>query len=297
MKLLIIGSKGFIGKHCVDFFSKNGNFVYEADIIDDDATNYFKLNPSYTDFNRIFENNKFDICINCSGSANVSFSFENPEIDFELNVVNVQKLLAAILIHNSDCKFINFSSAAVYGNPKSLPIKENFILKPLSPYGFHKLQSEFLLKEYHKFFNLKTCSLRVFSAYGPGLRKQLFWDLFLKCSQENFIKLYGTGNESRDFIYIDDLLQAVDLVIYKSSFKGEVFNVASGKEVSIKEATEIFLKYISTETKLNFSGEQKKGDPNNWLADISSLTKLGFKQKVSFELGIKNVVKWMKEDQ
>ena len=101
----------------------------------------------------------------------------------------MQKILVAIRDRNSSCKFINFSSAAVYGNPKFLPITENSVCKPLFPYGFHKLQSELLLTEYYNFFGLKTCSLRVFSAYGPLLKKQLFWDLYQKAIQNDTISL------------------------------------------------------------------------------------------------------------
>ena len=183
MKILIIGSKGFIGSHCVDYFAVKGFEVFQADVNVSLESNYYPIEQQNSDFSLPFREHQFDVCINASGSAHVGFSFENPSKDFELNVVNVQKILVAIRDYNSNCKFINFSSAAVYGNPQILPITENSKCKPLSPYGFHKLQSELLLTEYHKFFGLKTCNLRVFSAYGPRLKKQLFWDLYQKVIQ------------------------------------------------------------------------------------------------------------------
>lgn len=295
MKILIIGSKGFIGQHCTNYFSKLGNDIYGADIVALDETNYFQLESTNTDFNFIFENHQFDVCINCSGSANVGFSFENPAIDFELNVLNVQKIVVAIRNYNSSCKFINFSSAAVYGNPEVLPIVENADVKPLSPYGFHKLQSELLLTEYHNFFGLKTCSLRVFSAYGPGLKKQLFWDLFQKANANDTITLFGTGTETRDFIYIDDLVQIIDLVIQKSDFQGTIYNVASNIETSISEAVTVFRDAIASEKKIHFNGEAKLGDPKNWCADISKIKALGFENKISINEGIKKYVLWTKE--
>lgn len=295
MKILIIGSEGFIGSHCVAYFKSIGYDVFEANLSKNTSENCFTIDRSNSNFSEPFQNHKFDVCINASGSAHVGFSFENPSIDYELNVVNVQKILVCIRNFNPSCKFINFSSAAVYGNPKSLPIKENSICKPMSPYGFHKLQSELLLTEYHNFFGLKTCSLRVFSAYGPGLKKQLFWDLYQKTLQDDTIKLYGTGLETRDFIYIDDLIQIIDLVIEKSSFDGAIYNVANNKETTIDRVAQVFKNELSPEKKVLFNGEVRLGDPNNWLADISKLKKMGYIQKVNIIDGLKNYVKWLEE--
>ncbi len=201
----------------------------------------------------------------------------------------------AIRKYNPTCKFINFSSAAVYGNPSKLPIAESFPAKPLSPYGFHKLQSEYLLTEYHKSLGLHTCSLRVFSAYGEGLKKQLFWDLYQKAQRNDTVELFGTGQESRDFIYIKDLIRAVDLLIHHAPFEGDIFNVATGKETTIAEAARIFFSLYDPGKKFFFSGKAKIGDPNNWRADISALQSMGFQPTVTLEEGLNSYVKWLKE--
>ncbi len=293
MKVLIIGSEGFIGKHCSEYFTKKGYAIFRADIVESTQANYVKLNLIETDFNILFENNIYDVCINCSGSANVGFSFNNPSIDFELNVLNVQKILVLLKNYNLNCRFINFSSAAVYGNPKVLPIKEDAILEPLSPYGFHKQQSELLLSEYHHFFGLKTCSLRVFSAYGPGLKKQLFWDLYQKGISNNTIQLFGTGYESRDFIYIDDLVKVVDLVIQNSSLNGNVYNLASGVEATIKDVVDKFIYSFDKKLSYQFTGETKIGDPINWKADISKIQDFGFKPEIIIDEGINRYLAWL----
>ena len=295
MKILIIGSKGFIGSHCADYFKSKEFEVWQADVNESLVDNFYKINRQNSDYSILFKEHQFDVCINASGSAHVGFSFENPSKDFELNVVNVQKILVAIRDYNPKCKIINFSSAAVYGNPQFLPITENSICKPLSPYGFHKLQSELLLTEYHNFFGLNTCSLRVFSAYGPRLKKQLFWDLYQKSLQSDVISLFGTGNETRDFIYINDLLQIIDLVIHNSPFKGTIYNVANQVETTIVEATQVFVSSFSPEKKLVFNGEAKIGDPNNWLADISAITKMGYKKTITLKEGINKYVSWLNE--
>lgn len=296
MKILIIGSKGFIGSHCVDYFTAKAFTVLQADVNESSEANRYRITPHNSDFSIPFKEHQFDVCINASGSAHVGFSFENPTIDFELNVINVQKMLVAIRDYNPHCKFINFSSAAVYGNPSQLPIKEGYLCKPLSPYGFHKLQSELLLTEYHNFFGLQTCSLRVFSAYGPRLKKQLFWDLYQKSLQSDIISLFGTGSETRDFIYIDDLLHILDLVIQNSSFQGSIYNVASAVETTIAEAAQIFIGTFSPGKKLEFTGEVKEGDPIHWLADMEFLTGKGFNPQFNLHLGLKRYAAWLKEN-
>ena len=295
MKILIIGSKGFIGSHCVKYFTNKQFDVFEADIVQDNKKNYTFLEKENANFEQLFIKNKFDVCINATGSANVKFSFKNPFIDFNLNVANVSKILDAIYKYNKNCKFINFSSASVYGNPKYLPIDENHPLKPISPYGLHKLQSEKLLYEYSKFFGLQTLSLRIFSAYGEGLKKQLFWDLYQKTLSNINVELFGTGQESRDFIYIKDLVKVIDLIIENVIFNGESINVANGNEILIKDAVASFFDVLNNKTNYRFTGNIKQGDPKNWKADIEKLNKIGYKNKYSLIEGLTNYAKWLKE--
>jgi dTDP-glucose 4,6-dehydratase/UDP-glucose 4-epimerase len=295
MKILIIGSKGFIGSHCLDFFVSKGYTVIGCDRMELDENDYISLKSAGDNFNGLFSAHQFDYCINAAGSAHVAYSFQYPEKDFELNVSLVINLLGAIKNHAPNCKFINFSSAAVYGNPLKLPISESSPVLPLSPYGYHKLLSENLLLEYHHFFGLKTCSLRVFSAYGEGLKKQLFWDLHSKSCQKKEVSLFGTGLESRDFIYIQDLISIVNLIMERSEFEGDIYNVANGEEVSIKQAAELFLATMGWKGSLTFSGEEKQGDPKNWKADTQKIKSIGYIRQYSFEEGIKNYCKWLKE--
>lgn len=293
MNILIIGSEGFIGSHLRTQLESDQHRVICADVVALTRPGYLNISEHRGNFDSLFKDTLFDFCINASGSAHVGFSFEHPEIDFELNVLNVHKLLVAIRTYQLSCRFINFSSAAVYGNPARLPIAESDPTGPLSPYGFHKLQSELLIKEYYKFFGVKGCSLRVFSAYGPGLKKQLFWDLRNKSTGNNEVALFGSGNESRDFIYIDDLVQAVGCIMHNAKFEGEWYNIASGTETMVKDAVETFFGHLNPSIRIHFSGEEKTGDPLNWLADISLISKLGFEPKTSIVHGLLNTVTWM----
>lgn len=295
MKILVLGSEGFIGSNAVQYFSQKGYDVYGADIVLKEAPHYLVINAEQPDFGRLFRDITFDYCINATGAANVQFSFAQPAIDFTLNVSNVYHLLDAVRQYNPQCHFINFSSAAVYGNPATLPIKEDTVAKPLSPYGWHKLYSESVCAEFAGYFNIKTVSLRVFSAFGEGLRKQLFWDLFQKSKvpASAALEVYGSGNESRDFIYITDLLLAMECIMKNASFKGEVINIASGREIFIRDAVTAFVSFVNPGLKVVFNGQEKKGDPINWVADISVLKSLGFEPSYTLEQGLKKTVDWM----
>jgi dTDP-glucose 4,6-dehydratase/UDP-glucose 4-epimerase len=297
MKLLIIGSKGFIGSHCASYFIQKNYDVWEADIIEDLISNkYFTIDKINPDFSKIFQQQQFDVCINCSGAANVSDSFERPENDFTLNVINVFKIIEAIRCFNAKCKYITFSSAAIYGNPKVLPIKEDSPVKPISPYGWHKWQSEIICKEYSTLYNISTIILRIFSVYGDRLKKQIFWDVFQKTKTTDRITLFGTGLESRDFIYIDDLMNAINIIIENAKFDGEAINVSSGIETTIKEAVYIFCKNIRSDIEICFNNISKEGDPINWKADIGKLQFYGFQNKYSIESGLELTAKWMQEN-
>lgn len=297
MKFLIIGSKGFIGSNLVNFLINAGHRVFEADVIVDyeKQDSYFLVDATNADYHAIFEQQPFDVCVNCSGAASVPDSIKQPHRDFQLNTVNVFKLLDAIRHYQPLCKFINLSSAAVYGNPKKLPINENDEANAISPYGYHKRMSEQICEEFYRFFNIKTCSLRIFSAYGEGLKKQLFWDLSQKALNSTQISLFGTGHESRDFMYIGDLVRAILLVAENAKFQGEVINIANGLEITIQEAVETFYGLYDQKISLNFSGESRPGDPNNWQADIQQLISLGYKSNFTLEKGLQNYNEWLKK--
>jgi UDP-glucose 4-epimerase len=295
MKILVIGSKGFIGQHALDYFRSKGYEVLGCDVVTDyEDSNYIQIDATNSDYHFIFENHAIDICLNCSGAASVPLSLQFPLKDFTLNTLNVFKILDAIRTLRPECKFLNLSSAAVYGNPTSLPIAESSDLKPLSPYGIHKLQAEEICSEFYQYYQIATCSVRIFSAYGNGLKKQLFWDMYKKCSNGGSIELYGTGKESRDFIHIDDIVNALELVIEKAAFNGEQINLANGEEYTIKTVSDLFRKHLDTDIQINFNNQVKAGDPLNWRADIAVLKAMGYQPQVSLEDGIESYIRWVK---
>lgn len=294
MKILVIGSNGFLGNNIAQYFKNKGHEIWGCGTSNKsmDRT-YFKVdsfNPEYED---IFKLCSFDACINASGSKGVGFSFNTPDKDFKLNVANVYCLLNSIRKYNPSCHFINLSSAAVYGNPIHLPVKESDPLHPISPYGYHKIITEKLIEEFRILFNIRIATVRIFSVYGIGLRNQLFWDIYRKTKLNNKIELSGTGNETRDFIFITDLLHAIELILIKDNFQGSIYNIANGTEISIQEAANTFLQLIDKRFILKFSGLPKLGDPNYWRADITKITSLGYYQQYDLKVGLKIYHQWL----
>lgn len=298
MKILVIGSEGFIGSFCVKNFLTKGFIVYGCDLVDYKTQNYIytkisRLNP---DFDFLFENQNYDFCINAAGNGSVPISIEHPLTDFDANCSDVIRLLELIRTKSPRCKYLHISSAAVYGNPKSFPVHETANPYPLSPYGWHKLIAEKICEEYSTLYNINIAVVRPFSVFGPGLRKQLFWDLYQKSKQaDEKIELWGDGTESRDFIYITDLVNAIELILISKTKIYEIFNLATGTETTIKEIAELFYENLNVVKNLYFNNYSKPGDPKNWKASIDKLKKLGFTQETEIAKGIKLTSEWIKK--
>lgn len=297
MNILIIGSKGFIGSHAYDHFLANNYVVFAADVmVDYTEKNYTQIDSTNADFHEIFTAQKYDVCLNCSGAASVPDSIVHPLRDFELNVHNVYKILDAIRKFQPNCKFINLSSAAVYGNPEKLPVHENDALNPVSPYGEHKKMAEKIVASFCTYFQISAISVRLFSVYGPRLKKQLFWDLSQKMQANNDeILIYGTGNESRDFLYVVDVVKIIDQLIQKINFHGQAINVASGTETTIKDVVALFAKTYNWNGIIKFSQQTRKGDPLNWRADISAIQSLNYIPTFTLQQGLQAYIEWLNE--
>lgn len=295
MKILVLGSEGFIGNHCVAHFVRNGCDVTGVDLFEQPSQSYryvkvSRLSPELDD---LFGQFVFDAVVNAAGSGNVPYSMSHPLLDFEANSLDTIRVLDAIRKHQSGSKYVHLSSAAVYGNPRKLPISEVDALNPLSPYGWHKLIAEQVCSEYTSVFGLRTAIVRPFSVYGPGLKKQLFWDVYQKAKQSDTVSLLGTGQESRDYVFISDLIAAIDCVIAQSPMRADAYNVAFGNQITIQNAVTAFLSALGMRKSLFFNDQLRSGDPVNWRADVSKLRSIGFNAQVPLTEGLKEVASWI----
>jgi UDP-glucose 4-epimerase len=293
MRVLVIGAKGFIGQHVVRYFDEQKHRVFQADIIAITAPNYVTIDADQPDFRQLLALTNPDLIINCAGAASVPDSLTSPFRDFTLNTARMAQLLDAM--REGRAKLIHLSSAAVYGNPETSPVAETASLQPVSPYGAHKAMAESLCQHYAALFGIQCLSVRIFSAYGPGLRKQLFWDLYQKGKTATDVELFGTGQESRDFIYVDDLVRALEIISANAAFRGESINLASGQSVDVATAASTLYSCLGWQRNLRFSGNARQGDPLRWYADIQSLKTMGFTPRFTIAQGLSKVASWLNE--
>jgi UDP-glucose 4-epimerase len=216
----------------------------------------------------------------------------DPLGDFYAHAALTASVLETLRSCSPATRYVLLSSASVYGSPKLLPIRENSEIAPVSPYGYHKRMEELLSEEYAKIYGLKTAVLRIFSAYGDGLHRQVVWDIVRKMMSvsDDPLVLMGTGNESRDFIYGADVAYAAEAVCLRGAMNGECYNAAGGIETSIQRLAQMIADRVDFSSAIQFDGKPPPGYATNWHADITRIRQLGFAPRISLEEGLSLVV-------
>ena len=304
--VLITGAVGFIGGYTADYFSKADWQVIAIDRKDPGSL----IHPAGLHFDHYIHENLADenimvaqlnryrphLCIHLAGPASVEVSFQRPLADFSAQTLPLLHLLEAIRQSRIPTRVLLVSSAAVYGNPESLPVTENARIDPISPYGFHKYYQEMLLDQYRALYGLSVCKARVFSTYGPGLTHLAVWDITRRALRGDYT-LFGGGEETRDYLFVKDVAAALYYIGERATFIGEAINVASGIETRMMEMAErIYSELDISATARLLKRQENIGVPARWCADISRLRFLGFTPKTSLEEGISKTVKWIGEE-
>ena len=298
---IITGVAGFLGRYVARHFAQAGWSVVGVDSVAPEnvalsAGTYRRLELPSPRLADLIRETAPQACVHCAGRASVGLSMEDPAADFQGNTVLVFELLEALRRSAPACRFLLLSSAAVYGDPASLPVTEGHAIQPISPYGYHKRQAEMLCEEFARLYALPTSSARIFSAYGPGLRRQVMWDICARALTSGKVELRGTGGESRDFIHAADIADALQLMATKAPCEGEIYNLASGREVTIAELATTLLGGLGVNVAPVFDGQATPGNPLHWRADVSKIAALGFSPSIPFEQGVHGVATWCKAE-
>lgn len=233
--------------------------------------------------------------IHAAGPASVQASLVDPAGDFRAAVLPLLNLLDAVRLSRVPARVVLISSAAVYGEPKTLPVREDAPPAPISPYGFHKRACERLLEEYHRIYGIPGSSVRIFSAYGEGLRRQVLWDLARKMLSGEAVTLHGTGEETRDFIHASDVARGVRAVTDRGSFHAETYNLASGTATSMGDLARALADALRCDAEIRFNGIRRPGDPVHWRADIERIEALGFSPRMNLDAGVRKYAAWVRE--
>jgi UDP-glucose 4-epimerase len=234
-----------------------------------------------------------DTIVHLAGGSLVGASIAYPGEDFRRTVVSAQQLLEWSRANAPASRLVMASSAAVYGNGHARPIPETAAFSPASPYGTHKAMVEMMAEAYARQYGMAIATVRLFSVYGPGLRKQLIWELASRLlGGERGILLGGTGHERRDFVYIADaaamLLDASD----RAEASAPVFNGGTGRAISIEEIGEMFASRFEGAT-LGFSGESRPGDPKILVGDPAWASAAGLVATTALESGLGQTLDWI----
>jgi UDP-glucose 4-epimerase len=225
-----------------------------------------------------------------AAQAGVSISVENAMRAHENNATGTLTILEAA--RNSDSKkIINASSSSVYGTVKYLPFDEEHPTYPISPYGVSKLMAEHYCRVFTDLYGLPSISLRYFTVYGPGIRPDLAIHLFTQQALKNEpLTIFGSGDKTRDFTYIDDIVDANLLSLTKGN---GVYNIGGGHRVSIQELAEKIIEITRSSSIIEYK-ESKKGDAEHTYANTKKAHReLGWSPKISLDQGLKRYVEWV----
>lgn len=309
------GGAGFIGSNLTDKLLSEGNSVIVIDNFDNFYDRKIKENNlmnalSYNNFKliegdirdknilaKIFSENKIDIVFQLAAKVGVRPSIKEPELFFEVNVNGTLNILEAMKRYGVK-KLIFASSSSIYGNNKKVPFseKDNVDL-PISPYAATKKACELLNYTYHHLYGFNIYNLRFFTVYGPRQRPDLaihkFAQLILTGEP---IPVFGNGNTSRDYTYIDDIIQGIMSAIKK--VKGyEIINIGESKTITLSNLIAIIENTVGEKAIVNRLPIQP-GDVEKTFADISKAKQLlGYNPKTNIEDGIKKFVEWISNKQ
>jgi UDP-glucose 4-epimerase len=297
---LVLGAAGFIGRYTSRSLAARGYCVLGlghgdwtreerekwgvSEWVCDDITT--------SSLNKVVRGRQVHCVLHCAGSGTVSFAYRNPLDDFSRAVATVATVLDWIRIQDSPrCRFVLLSSAAIYGDQGQMPLAESLPANPMSPYGFNKLASEIICKSYSLSFQIPVSIVRLFSVYGEGLRKQLFWDALNKFRRGCFSFL-GTGDELRDWIHVRD---AAELITVSATATQEAFTIYNGgSEVApVCKVLSRLMKAQGHASDIIFSGSVDNGSPFSLCSDSSNARQvLGWKPLISLEDGIISYSQW-----
>jgi UDP-glucose 4-epimerase len=320
-RVLVTGGAGFIGSHLVEEYLINE--AEEVVVLDDFSTGTMEnlddmrderlkiVKGSILDFaqlNMIVKKEKIDIIDHLAAELEVYTGIKDAERDAKINILGTLNVLNAALRNHVE-KVLFASSGAVYGQAKYLPIDEEHPLEPHWPYGVSKLAAERYVLQYNKLFGLNTTAFRYSIVYGP---KEWFGRVLTMFIKRIFLEnkppvVFGDGSQTRDFVYVKDVVKAHMLAIEKQESAGKVFNIGSGEGVSVKELANMLVKASNKGFDILYDNPKEgsashfqperirlQGELVNFILDCSKAEEiLGWRPQTDFNKGVTKEIEWI----
>lgn len=309
--ILVTGGAGFIGSNIVEKLLESGEKVIVFDNLstgrEENLRNFFK-NPNFKFWQGDLRNQKeiekaikaVDFILHQAATPSVSRSILDPKSTFEANVLGTLNLLVAAK-ENKIKKIVYASSSSIYGPTKILPKNEEMSPNPVSPYALSKLTGEKLCQIFSKIYGIPTICLRYFNVFGPRQNPDSEYAAAIPKFISAFLKnkmplIFGDGMQTRDFTFVENVVEANLEALYSKFKNGEVFNIACGRQTSLLEIIDILNKIFNKQIKPVFD-KQRPGDIKHSYADISRAKKeLDYEPKISFQNGLKITIDWYEKN-
>lgn len=289
LRVLITGVNGFIGQHLFAYLLPNYE-VLGLQRSDSQKKGHQKIDFSESSqLKKLFESFQPQVVIHLASSTSRTRSMDDFSLFMESNVELTERLLFHGASLSTPPKFIFLSTSEVYG-PQSGSLNETSNLNPVSPYGLSKCFAESVFEYYHRNYGIATHILRLFNTYGPGQSKGFFFADLMSAQNENRVFEMTLGEQKRDFIYIDDVVRAIEMFIHRPNLI-EYINLSSGNPVSLNEIVEVFNEIIQGKLKVDPSLPYRSNEIWDLSGNNEKLTELGFALKYSLRDGINALLK------
>jgi UDP-glucose 4-epimerase len=308
MKALVTGAAGFIGSHLTAALLDRGAEVIGVDCFTDyyaRATKEKNLEENtLREKFRFVENSIADADLpaildgvthvfHLAAQAGVRKSWGKDFRTYTVNNIEATQILLEACVGRPIDRFVYSSSSSVYGDAVTIPMREDALPQPLSPYGVTKLAAEHLCMLYHANHGVRACALRYFTVYGPRQRPDMAFHRFIKAAlREEPIALYGDGGQTRDFTFVADAV-AANIAAAERGVPGRAYNIGGGSRVSMNDVLTIIERVAGHPLKVNREAAQK-GDMRDTYADTTRAREdFGFRPTVSLEEGIQAEYRWL----
>lgn len=292
---VVTGAHGFIGRHLARQLASEG---WEVTGLGHghwpreewQSWGIVRWIPGNVDVASLSKAGRQDVAFHCAGGASVRFAIENAHEDFSRTVSSTAALVEWARASGGEPAIVLVSSAAVYGNTGADPVREDRDPRPESVYAAHKLLAEDLCRAHARFTSVRCAIVRLFSVYGPGLRKQLLWDACNRLARQDRT-FGGSGAEARDWVHVRDAARLLMIAADRASGSCPVVNGGTGQCATVAEVVSEIARILGTDAPL-FTGTARAGDPDRLVADPGEAVHWGWRPEVGWRAGVVEYCRW-----